>query len=63
MTTTVNVSNGGPNKVRVTGGTLSGHFDVLSGTSQSFTVTDTVPLAIAELPSDGGGLSGGHGEE
>jgi len=60
---TLNISNGGSDKIRISGGTLTSPVDVLSGNSQSATATDTQPLTITVLPVDSGGLAGGHGEE
>jgi len=63
MSNPINVSNGGPNVVRISGGTLAAFVDVQGGTSQSVTATEGSPVTITVLPLDGDGLAGGHGEE
>jgi hypothetical protein len=63
MSNPINVSNGGPNIIRISGGTLASPIDVQGGSSQSVTAIETAPVTITVLPLDGDGLAGGHGEE
>ncbi len=63
MTITLSVTNSGPLKAKVSGGTLPAPQELAAGISGTYVVTGDSPLKIEEVPLDSGNLAGGHGED